>query len=48
MSAESDPGFDPDFRIHPDPDSDVCRITPKMFSIHYLVAKFRKNQRVTV
>ena len=27
----------PDLRINPDSDLDVCRIAPKMFWIHYLV-----------
>jgi len=31
----SDPGFKPDYQTNPDPD--VCRISPKMLWIHYLV-----------
>ena len=27
----------PDFRINPDSDPDVCRIAPKVLWIHYLV-----------
>jgi len=27
----------PDFRINPDSDPDVCRIAPEMLWIHYLV-----------
>jgi len=42
----------PDFRINPDLDSDVCRIAPKILWIHCLVgvihgAKFRNNRRLT-
>jgi len=43
----------PDFRINPDSDPDVCRIAPKMSWIHYLVGvnhfvKSRENRPVTV
>jgi len=43
----------PDFRINPYPDPDVCRIAPKKYWIHALVgashfAKSRKNRLVTV
>jgi len=42
----------PDFRINPNADPDICWIAPKML-IHCLVRishfpKFRKNRRVTV
>jgi len=49
----SDLRFNPDFRTNLDLDPDVCRITPKMLWIHYLVsvshfAECRENEQVTV
>jgi len=43
----------PDFRINPDTDSDVCRICPKMLWMHYLVgvshfAKYATNRPLIV
>jgi len=43
----------PDFRINPDSNPDVCRIAPKMLRIHRLVgvsyfAECRENRPVTV
>ena len=43
----------PDFRINPDSDPDVCRIAPKVLWIHYLVgvshfAECRENRPVTI
>jgi len=43
----------PDFRINPDPDSDVHKTCPKMLWMHYLVvisyfAKYGTNRPLTV
>jgi len=46
------PDSNPDLRINPDSDMDVCRIVPKMLWIHYLAgvshfAECRENRPMT-